>query len=123
MASYDGGDIFGYAVQMKTVDNPRDEQENGFPGLSGVEGLDQGKRGRFTIVTGRHVAVNGAALAAIQENFRSYDDGIYRVLVDTRGITWLVVRLLSFEPEGKIDRFANTGACHQRYTARFKHLV
>lgn len=122
MPSYRGAPIFGYSVTMATVDNPRAQQQNAFPGLSGVESLDQGLRGRFTIVSGRMIAPDGATLGTYEANFRSYNDGLSGDLVDNFGSVWPSVKLESFEPQGRIERFANTGAYHRRYTARFQHL-
>ena len=48
--AFGGAAIFGTAVSMNTVDNPRRQQLNAFPGISGRESLDQGFDGRFTIM-------------------------------------------------------------------------
>jgi hypothetical protein len=123
MAYLDGDNIFGTAVSMSTADNPRGRQQNAFPGLSGVESLDQGMRGRFTDVTGILYGADQFGLAAAEENFRSYNDGIARVLVDNNGTTWLNVLLESFEPMGRVRIRAGDGLTFRSYKARFYHLT
>lgn len=121
-AFFNAVNIFGAELQMQTVDNPRAQQINAFPGLSGLESLDQGLRGRYTNCTGRLVAASVAGLAYLEEFFRSYNDGVAYVLVDTRGVTWLNVKLESFEPQGKIRIHGGTGYVSRPYAARFMHL-
>ena len=48
MPSYGGVNIFGTAVTMSTADHPRESQVNSYFGLSGLEMLDGGSRGRVT---------------------------------------------------------------------------
>lgn len=122
-ATYGGINIFGLELRMTTVDNPRAHQQNSYPGLSGVESLDQGLRGRFTNVSGRLYGFSPGDLAAAEETFRSYNDGYARVLVDTRGVAWPYVKLLSFEPEMHVRLLAAQGIYTRRYTAQFMHLV
>lgn len=120
----DGQSVFGAAVQMVTSDNPRGDQQNAFPGLSGLESLDLGLRGRFTTVEGRHYGNSGnlSDLAAAQEIFRSFNDGQTHVLIDTLGLTWLNVKLVAFEPTGKVVFMQQLGYT-RRYTARLLHLT
>jgi hypothetical protein len=119
-ALFNGVNIFGETVSMRTSDNPRALQQNAFAGVSGVEGLDHGSRGRFTVAAGLHAGIGLGGLAAVQESARAYRNGRAFVLLDTRGVTWLYVQLVGFEPEG---RFRTTGAgyCLQKYTMRFFH--
>jgi hypothetical protein len=121
MASFGGTNIFGTAVSMTTADNPRALQLNGFFGLSGLELLDGGLRGRSTQVTGLLYGDSQAALATAESLFRSFDDGIARPLVDTLGITWPYVCLASFQPQGRI-RQSPGGVLFRTYKARFLHL-
>lgn len=125
MPSFNGDDIFGFAVKMTTDDNPRGAQTNAFPGVSGLEELDQGLRGRFTVVTGIHSAPDPFSLAAAQNLFRSYNDGLAYVLVDTLGNTWSPVKYDSFSPSPKIRVMNAPGGgvvYFQSYQARLKHL-
>lgn len=118
----DGEAVFGDAVTMATAENPRAQQQNAYPGLSGIESLDQGLRGRFTVVSGRLSGATPTDLAAAEETLRAFNDGAAHTLVDTNGLTWLDVKLESFEPQGRVQRFADSGLAHRRYTARFLHL-
>lgn len=119
-ASFDGGNIFGAVVSMRTSDNPRASQRNAFAGVSGVESLDQGSRGRFTVAEGVHAGLALGGLAVVQEAARAYRDGGAYALVDTRGVTWLYVQLIEFEPQGKI-RATQNGYYTQKYSMRFFH--
>ena len=121
MASFGGSNIFGTAVSMVTVDNPRAKQINAYFGLSGLETLDGGSRGRITRATGLLFGQSPALLAAAEASFRSFNDGMARVLVDTLGVSWQNVRLDSFEPQGRIAQSAG-GTFFRSYQARFLHL-
>ena len=122
MATFNGTAIFGYAVKMQTVDNPRAAQENAYPGLSGVESLDQGLRGRFTMATGLLFGQDPVSQGAAEALFRSYNDGNLYLLVDNFGTAWPNVRLESFEPQGQVRVQAGQGY-YRPYTARFRHLT
>lgn len=121
MATFGGTALFGTAVSMTTTDNPRANQLNAFFGLSGLESLDGGMRGRVTHVTGLLYGASPAALSAAESNFRSFNDGVARPLVDTLGATWPSVRLESFQPQGRV-RQSPAGALFRAYKARFLHL-
>jgi hypothetical protein len=122
MASYRGSAIFGRAVRMKTADNPRAEQKNGFFGLSGIETLDGGLRGRTTVAQGVFTAYDYGTIAAAMESFRSFNDGLAGTLVDTRNVSWLNVKLASFEPGDRIG-FDPTYGYYATYQATFQHLT
>src|SRR4051794_25671014 len=121
MATFGGTNIFGTAVSMVTSDNPRQRQLNAYFGLSGLEILDGGLRGRFTHVTGLLYGGSAAALASVELLFRSFNDGVARTLVDTLGVTWQGVCLVSFQPHGRI-RQSPGGVLFRTYKARFLHL-
>jgi hypothetical protein len=121
MASYGSVNIFGTAVTMSTSDHPREKQVNSFFGLSGLETLDGGLRGRVTEVKGLLFGPMPTALAAAESIFRSYNDGVTRNLVDTLGTTWANVRLDSFQPIGRV-RQSPFGFFFRAYRARFLHL-
>jgi hypothetical protein len=120
--SFNGVALFGAAVSMRTIDNPRGQQRNAYPGLSGLESLDQGLRGRYTIAVGRLFGDDAAALAGAEALFRSFHDGAAYTLVDNFGTLWLNVKLEGFEPQGRVQVFAGNGAYHRPYVARFEHL-
>ena len=121
MPSYGGVNIFGTAVTMSTADHLREKQVNSFFGLSGLETLDGGARGRVTEVTGVLFGPTPGALATAESTFRSYSDGLTRVLVDSLGTTWTSVRLETFQPTGRV-RQSPQGLFFRSYQARFLHL-
>src|SRR4051794_12326191 len=121
MASYGGVNIFGSAVSMVTSDNPREKQLNAFFGLSGLESLDGGLRGRSTSVTGLLVGGSPSQLASAEVLFRSFNDGAARTLIDTLGLIWASVKLESFQPIGRVRRSPG-GYLFRSYRARFLHL-
>lgn len=121
MASFGGTIIFGTAITMSTVDNPREKQLNAFFGLSGLESLDGGSRGRVTHVSGLLFGNSPLLLAGAESLFRSFNDGAVHPLVDTLGVAWSNVRLESFQPQGRI-RQSPGGVLFRAYTARFLHL-
>jgi hypothetical protein len=121
MASFGGANIFGSAVSMTTSDNPREKQLNAYFGLSGLESLDGGSRGRVTEVAGLLFGNSPGQLAGAEAIFRSFNDGITRSLVDTLGISWNSVRMEAFQPQGRI-RQSPGGVLFRAYKARFLHL-
>ncbi len=119
--TYNGLPIFGYSVSMTTVDVPREKQINSYFGLSGLEILDGGSRGRWTYARGLLSGDTPALLAMSEMQFRSFNDGIARVLVDTLGSIWQEVRLDAFQPIGRVSQ-SPSGVCFRAYNARFFHL-
>lgn len=123
-ATYDGSPIFGLAVRMKTTVNPAADQVNSFFGIGGMESLFGGTRGRVTLVEGVLWGADVPSLAALEENFISYNDGLARVLVDTRGVTYDQVKFGAFEPVSeRILQDSATGRYFRQYRASFTHLV
>lgn len=122
MATFNGVNLFGVAVVMNRVSNPAARQENAYPGLSGVESLTMGLRGRFTIVTGRLYGATVADLNVAEITFESYVDGAAYILVDDYLNTWTNVVLESFEPDGRVQADPHLGYS-RRYKARFRHLT
>lgn len=121
MPTFNGIDIFGRSVQMRTADNPRADQRSGFFGVQGLESLDGGHRGRITGVEGVLFGADLAALNLAEAQFRSFLDPFAYTLVDTRGRTWLAVKLTSFEPT---DRpLEDSSGLYLPYRAQFLHLV
>jgi hypothetical protein len=122
MASYNGVGIFGASVSMTTADNPRETQVNSFFGINGLETLDGGFRGRTTKVHGVLYGQSAILLSAAEGLFRSYNDGLARALVDNLGTAWVNVRLLSFQPQGRVRQAAD-GTYFRAYQAQFFHLA
>ena len=122
MASYGGVGIFGAAVSMTTSDYPRESQVNSFFGINGIEALDGGFRGRITRVRGVLYGQSVQWLAAAEGAFRTYNDGVARVLVDNLGTAWPSARLLRFQPIGMLRQSAD-GSYFRAYEAQFLHLA
>lgn len=122
MPSFAGLNLFGIAVTMSTADNPRERQENSFPGLSGVESLDMGSRGRFTSVEGTLMGADAAELGQMLTLFRSFKDNRAYVLVDMFNDGWPYVMLDVFQPIPPVHSNAD-GRYWQKYRARFYHLL
>lgn len=122
MASLDGALPFGDIVTCVTQDIARRAQQNTYPGLSGIEELDHGSNGRFTIITGRLVGITPFDLGSAMQFLRNFNDGLTHVLVDNEGWTWPFVKYDSFEAEAKA-RFAPPYGYTRRYTLRLKHLL
>jgi hypothetical protein len=120
--SIDGVFSLGGSLQMVTVDNPRQAQVNTYPGLNGIEELDQGLRGRYTMVRGRLAANNPYVLGVLMQQFRSFNDGRLHSLLDTDGVVWNYVKLEVFQPEGKAI-YAPPIGYSRAYTARFRHIL
>lgn len=122
-ASFNGNSaMFGTSgLSMVTVTNPRTDQKNMFFGLNGIEALDGGQHGRFTVVKGRLYGAGKAGISSAKAVWESYFDGNAYVLIDTSLRSWANVKLESFEPEDRISVDNNLG-CSCRYSARFLHL-
>jgi hypothetical protein len=122
MASYGGIPMFGAGVSMTTSDYPRECQINSFFGINGIESLDGGFRGRITRAHGVLYGESAFGLGAAEGLFRSYNDGVARTLVDNLGTVWQNVRLLRFQPEGRVRQSAD-GTFFRAYQAQFLHLA
>jgi hypothetical protein len=118
MATFGGLDIFGDDLVMNVVDLPRREQKDTFFGIDGSERKDGGFTGRVAEAQGVLVGSGAAGLAAAEELFRSYNDGIPRILVDTLGRIWPAMKLVEFRPSGTAWP-DGTGAVNRNYTAKF----
>jgi hypothetical protein len=99
MPLFNGVNIFGRSVRMRTQTRPRAVQENAFNGVNGVEMIDMGRRGRVTVVEGVLVGSLWGDLVSAVQLFRSYDDGRSYLLIDQDGLSWPNVRLQEFAPD------------------------
>lgn len=114
--------FFGLSPRIKTVDNPTAEQVNKFFGTDGREALFGGIDGRVSLAKGVLFGVNLIAHNAAVESFRAYQHLGYFTLIDTRGVTWLYVKLHSFDPEERAP-FLDARGYYTPYTATLHHLV
>ncbi len=122
MASYRGVGL-GDSIHMATVENPRRTQSNTYPGLDGVEELDQGFNGRITTVSGRIVSDSPADLGIMMNQFRSLNDGLTGLLIDSEGVGWPYAKLEMFAPDEGTARFSPPYGYTLRYKARFRHVL
>ncbi len=120
-ASYDGQAIFGQAIRVAVHDNPSAAQISAWFGVNGLVRLHGGGRGRLFEVAGVLVAPDPGTLAELEALIRSYDDGIGRVLVDTKGVSWPMVVFHLYRPEGRW--MAAVGGYAQPYKAVFEGLI
>lgn len=123
----DGFSCLGIGVSIVVADNTRGAQTNAYPGVSGLEELDQGLRGRFMNISGRLQGNSSNDLANSEAFIRSFNDGLSHVVTDQYGFNWSNCKLENFEPQGRIE-FAvdlnGNGPCyHRRYQLRFKILT
>lgn len=121
-ATFGGATIFGQSVSIVIRDTPTERQENAYPGLSGVESIPMGGRGRYAEASGFFYAASGINLTTLENVFRAYKDGRARALVDTTGYAWPYAILEAFDPQGKIRLDTKYGFC-RTYTARFRLLI
>lgn len=120
-ATFGGVAIFGIAVKMSPNIAPRAGQEIEYAGITGIEHLDLGGRGRVTSIRGILSSVDIPTLFAAKTQLESFHDGVPRVLVDTWGQTWANVLLGSPQfPEGY--RSAGARGFYIAYTLELRHL-
>lgn len=85
---YGGFAIFGTSVQMTHGINPRASQQNTYAGVTGVEHIDLGGRGRTTEVRGILTGTTLGNLVFNRSNLESYHDGVARYFWDSAGYGW-----------------------------------
>ena len=91
MATLDGFPIFGSAVNIVHTPHPNAQQLNEFFGVSGVQTLFGGARGRTFMISGVLVDEDIPSINADEALLLSYADGLPHTLVDNRGRVWLNV--------------------------------
>jgi len=88
MAAYGGVSIFGYAVRIQHIPEPAAYQNAAFFGITGIQALWGGGRGRIFMVEGVWIETSTTAIRADETLLLSYADGIPRELDDTFGASW-----------------------------------
>jgi hypothetical protein len=88
MITYNGSNIFGAAVRFQHLPHQSAQQVNSFFGVSGMQSLYGGARGRTFLIRGILIGATMDELNAAESVFQNYADGIARTLVDPRGRTW-----------------------------------
>ncbi|MEW4569318.1 hypothetical protein AB1L88_15745 [Tautonia sp. JC769] len=116
--SFGGIAIFGQDCSINVVELPRRQQKDTYFGVDGTERKDGGFTGRVAEASGVLHGVGIAGLAAAEELFRTYYDGVPRVLVDTLGRAWPGMKLEEFRPAGHA-MLDSTGRAYRTYSARF----
>jgi hypothetical protein len=108
--TYGGVPIFGLAVRIEEVPGQASQQLEAFFGVGGLLSVFGGTRGRRFNVSGVLFDVDLPTLNDDEALFMSFQDGIARVLSDTRGRDWPnVVYLGEFEPDPMGPRPAEWG--------------
>ena len=118
---YNGLSIFGRAVKMRPDLDDRREQENFYPGLTGVEFLDMGGGGRVNQIRGRLFAADEPSLWLARILLESYADGVPRPLWDSLGGLWQNVVLIS--PKFPGDPTSDANGWTWGYTMTARHLT
>jgi hypothetical protein len=100
MPAFDGiTTFFGVAVQIRTAHNPVEMQMVSAPGVHGVAGLPQGRRGKVSLVRGVLWAANVPALLFAKTLVESYIDGLAYPFVDNFGVAHPRVQVVRFQPD------------------------
>lgn len=126
MATYDGENIFHECV-IRTQPNPVAVQTNAYPGVDGLEEIRLGSRGRTTVVEGMLVGATLDDLNSAEIAFRAkVIEAGAKTFVDNYSNSWPNVRVVSFEPQGRVMTCAgaplvSTGYC-RAYVATLLHL-
>ncbi len=87
-ASLDGEPVFGYATQVRHHPHPNAQQINAFFGISGLNTLFGGQRGRTFMIQGVFAEMSLDGIVADEANLLSFADGQTHTLVDTLGRSW-----------------------------------
>lgn len=118
MPTYDGVNLFGYAVKTRMIQNPSAAQINEFFGVTGTQSLYGGGRGRTFLIDGVLTAPDYPTLQTLIGQILSYDDGIGRVFYHPVYGTWGSVVFRKFEPGERI-----IWGCALPYKAQFDGLI
>lgn len=93
---------FGITVVTQPGSSERGEQINAYPGLNGVERLDQGFRGCTFTVTGLLVNFGRGAVEGMALINRQMIDGNTRSYIDDAGQSWGDTLLVDFQKTGRV---------------------
>ena len=122
IATYGGLAIFGASASVQPDVEDRARQYNTYPGVNGVESLDQGDRGAITKVEGLWFAESEYELALILATWRGLQDGQPRTFVDTLGVAWPNVLLGPYRLQGR-RKSSYTGSVVQQFAGSLRHLT
>lgn len=122
MLLFDGLAIFGN-VRRCTTERVMARQITGYPGISGIDILNMGSRGRRTQIEGWHAAPGLFELGLIQDQVDAYVlEGLGHDFIDAKGRIFTGAVLEYFAPTGiTYPDGASIGGFAQAYTARILH--
>lgn len=114
----DDQQVFGRGISILPTAEPRAWSKSYVFGDAGDGGIDGGARGMRWTVSGTHygTTIGGPALADVQAQVRTFQDGRGHVLTDNLGLDWPNTLLESFVPTGRAREDA-AGFWHQAFTA------
>jgi len=111
-ATLDGDPVFGQANQVRMNPHPNAQQINAFFGVTGLQTLYGGGRGRTFMVSGVLVGEARSDIVNARADLLSYADGQTHTLVDTDGTSWdNVIFRGEFQPESDPRPLAGGGWC------------
>jgi len=87
-ASLDGEPVFGVANHVVHNPHPNAQQINAFFGMSGMQTLFGGTRGRTFMISGVFLESSLEGIVADEANLLNFADGQTHTLVDTLGRSW-----------------------------------
>ena len=88
MPTLDGSPVFGLACNVLHTPHPNAQQINEFFGITGVQTLFGGGRGRTFMISGVLVADDIPGINVVEAALLSFADGLPHTLVDNRGRVW-----------------------------------
>lgn len=86
--SFGGLYLFGEAVHIEHTPNANAQQIAAFFGVTGVQSMTGGGRGRAFMIQGVLPGLNPALCVEAELYLLQFADGIARSLIDTVGIVW-----------------------------------
>ncbi len=117
----DGDNIFGVALECRHAPRPTIQQIAAFFGISGVQAIWGGTRGRAFMIRGIFIASDVASVRAFESVLETYADGVPRTLnvtySDGTSFYWdNVIYMNEYVQQGDPRPNINTGGWQQVYT-------
>lgn len=121
MPSFNGVDL-GPFVKMRTFASRVELQLTAYPGVNGLAALAMGSRGGVSEASGACVGADYAALADVEQQFRTMQaNAVLGVLIDSLGTAWPNVLILDFRPVDEVVVVPGYGYGRE-YHMEFLHL-
>lgn len=120
--SFGSVQIFGICWHVSNDIAERDAQQNVYAGLSGVEHIDMGGRGRMSVVRGILTGATLGDFVAAKTVLESFNDGVPRIFYDSTGFGWQNVILKApkiepYKPNGGLGFWAHFEVSLQHLSA------